>query len=188
MHVARAFLAAVVAALLLAASARGHAPTTAIGRAVEAFRQVSVSYEPGSVVSDVEASGFPHIVGRNPKVAFMPASAADEVAGGPDAIAGEIAREAGLDDTLVVLVGTELGAWSNDVGADRLADLITAARTAKTGTSPAAMVESLVRSVQAEPVDSGLPWGWVGAGLVVIALGALFAYDRSSRRRSPPAG
>ncbi len=47
--------------------AGAHTPATAIGRAVEAFGSVSVSYEPGAAVSDVEAGGFPHIVDSNPE-------------------------------------------------------------------------------------------------------------------------
>jgi hypothetical protein len=164
---ARALPAALVVLLVLAAGSHAHAPTSAIGRAVEAFSQVSLSYEPGSVVSDVEAGGFPRIVGSNPKVAFMPASSSGEIAGGPDAIAAEIAREAGLEGTLVVLAGTRVGAWSNDIGGDRLAELIAQAREGKSGASPAFVVESLVRSVQAEPVDSGPPWGWIGVALLV---------------------
>jgi hypothetical protein len=118
---------------------------TRIGRAVEAFGQVSVSYDNGAVVSDVEAGGFPQIVGSNPKVAFMPASAAREIAGGPNAIAAEIAREADLDGTLVVLVGTELGAWSNDIGADRLAELIAAARRACRTRQPSSLLSEACR-------------------------------------------
>ena len=113
----RPLVVALLAVLTLAQSTAAHTPTTAIGRAVEAFGQVSVSYDPESVVSDVAAGGFPLIVGSNPKVAFMPAPAASEIAGGPNAVAAEIAREADLGGTLVVLV-TELGAWSNDIGAD----------------------------------------------------------------------
>ena len=178
----RPLLVALLAALALAAGAGAHVPTTAIGRAVEAFGQVSVSYDPGSAVSDVEAGGFPLIVGSNPKVAFLPASAASEIVGGPNAVAAEIAREAGLGGTLVVLVGTELGAWSNDIGDARLAQLLAAAQTDKSGSSPAALIESLVRSVQAEPAGSGTPWSWIGAVLLVCALVALVAFDRITRR------
>ena len=178
----RSLLIALLACFAFAPSAGAHAPTTAIGRAVEAFGQVSVSYEPGSVVSDVEAGGFPRIVGSNPKFAFMPASASNEVVGGPNAIAAEVAREASLDGTLDVLVGTELGAWSNEIGTDRLAELVTAAQEDKPGISPAFVAESLVRSVQAEPVGSATPWGWIGAVLLATALGALVAFDRLSRR------
>ena len=181
---ARFLLVALLALLTLSPSAYAHAPATAIGRAVEAFGNVSVSYDNGSVVSDIEAGGFRQIVGSNPKVAFMPASASSEIAGGTDAVAAEIARESGLAGTLVVLVGTELGAWSNDIGADRLAELIAAARTDKSGPSPAVVVESLVRSVQAEPVDASTSWGWIGAVFVGFAVVALVAFDRLVSRRS----
>jgi len=181
--VARYAFVVLLASLALSPGAHAHAPATAIGRAVEALGQVPVSYDNGSVVSDVEAGGFPLIVGSNPKVAFMPASASSEIAGGPDAIAAEVAREADLDGTLVVLVGTEPGAWSNDIGVDRLAELVAAAQRDKSGISPTFVVESLVRSVQAEPVDSGPPWGWIGAALVGCAVLALFAFDQLVRRR-----
>jgi len=180
--VLRPVLAALLALLAFSPGAQAHSPVTAIGRAVEAFDQVSVSYDLGSLVSDVEAGGFPQIVGSNPKVAFMPASASSEIAGGPDVVAAEIAREADLAGTLVVLVGTELGAWSDGIGADRLTELVAAAQTDRSGTSPAALVESLVRSVQAEPVDTGTPWGWIGAVFLSFAVVALVAFDRLARR------
>jgi len=178
----RYVLVLLLASLAFASGAHAHSPATAIGRAVEAFGQVPVSYDNGSVVSDIEAGNFPLIVGSNPKVAFMPASAASEIAGGPNAIAAEIAREADLDGTLVVLVGTELGAWSNDIGTDRLAELVAIARQDKSGISPAFVVESLVRSVQAEPIDVGMPWNWIGAGLIGFAVVALVAFDRITKR------
>ena len=119
----------VIVGLMCAAEAGAHAPTTAIGRAVEAFGSVPVSYDPGAAVTDLEADRFNLIVDANPKVAFMPASASSELAGGPNAIADEIAREANLDGTLVVLVGTKLGAWSDDIDDDRLAELVRDAQT-----------------------------------------------------------
>ena len=186
--------------LICAAGAAAHAPTTAIGRAVLAFDSVPVSYDPGAAVTDLEADRFNAIAGSNPKIAFMPASAANEIAGGPNAVAGEVAREANLDGTLVVLVGTKLGAWSDDIGADRLAELVRKAETATAESGPAPtrdpdtgnaepadtvstaqVVESLVRSVQAEPTG-GTPWGWIGAGLVLFAIAAI-AVDRLIRRR-----
>jgi hypothetical protein len=169
-----------IVAALLQGAASAHAPMTAIGRAVTAFGALSVSYEAGAVVSDVEAGGFPQIVGSDPKVAFMPASANQEIRGGPNAVADEIAREAGLEGTLIVLVGNRLGAWSNDIGEERLGELVDAAP--QTG-SRAAAVESLVRAVQAEPKDWDPPWGWIAAGMVVVAAGALVALERSVRRR-----
>lgn len=177
-------LAALFAVLAVTGVGNAHPPTTAIGRAVEAFKSVSVSYEPGSIVTDVEAGNFPAIVGSNPKVAFMPASARSEIGGGADAIAEEIAREARLDGTLVVLVGTEVGAWSNDIGDDRLAQLVANTRTSDPGTSEASLVASLARSVQAEPVGNGVPWGWIGVVLLALALGALVAFDRLGQAKT----
>ena len=174
-------LAAFVLLLVCAAEAGAHAPTTAIGRAVEAFGSVDVSYDPGAAVTDLEADRFNLIVDGNPKVAFMPASATTELAGGPDAIAEEVAREASLDGSLVVLVGTRLGAWSDDIGDDRLAELIRDAQ-AIDADSTYEVVEALVRSVQAEPAGSDTPWGWIGAGLLIFAVG-LIALDRVVRRR-----
>ncbi len=169
-------------ALAGAGDASAHSPATAIGRAVEAFGTLSVSYEPGAVVSDVEAGGFPQIVGSNPKVAFMPPEALTEIVGGPNAVADEVAREAELDGTLVVLAGAELGTWSEDIGEERLTELVLAAEQ-QAAASPAAMVESLVRSVQAEPVDSDPPWVWIGVALLVVAVGALVAFDRLATRK-----
>ena len=170
-------------ALVGAGGAAAHSPTTAIGRAVEALGSVSVSHDPGSAVSDVEAGGFPQLVGSNPKVAFMPASALTEIVGGPDAIAAEIAREADLDGTLFVLAGAQPGTWSDEIDDARLDELMAAARTQTRGTSPAVLAETLVRSVQAEPKESDPPWAWIGAGLLVVALGALAVLDRAVRRR-----
>jgi hypothetical protein len=172
-----------IVAAVLPATAAAHAPFTTIGRAVEAFGSVSVSYEAGAAVSDVEAGGFPQIVGSNPKVAFMPASTFEEIRGGANAVASEIAVEADLDGTLVVLVGTRLGAWSEDIGDQRLAELMSAADAAP-GSPPAARVESLVRAVQAEPTDWDPPWGWIAAGMLVVALAGLVAFDRAVRRKS----
>ena len=171
-----------VVVLIVAGDAAAHSPATAIGRAVEAFGTLSVSYDPEAAVSDVEAGGFPQIVGSNPKVAFMPAEALTEIVGGPNAVADEVAREAELDGTLVVLAGTELGTWSEDIGDERMAELVLAAEQTSTA-SPAGMVESLVRSVQAEPVDSDPPWVWIGVALLVAAVAALVAFDRLVTRR-----
>ncbi len=56
-------LALALVALAGAPVAGAHTPATAIGGAVLAFDSVSVSYEPGAAVSDVEAGNFPTIVG-----------------------------------------------------------------------------------------------------------------------------
>jgi hypothetical protein len=179
---------AVTAALLASASeASAHAPATSIGRAVAAFGSVSVSYEPGAAVSDVEAGNFPHVVGSNPKVAFMPREAASELAGGPDAIASEIAREARLNGTLIVLVGTRVGAWSNEISDGRLAELEAEARASDAGGTPAELVGSLVRSIQTESADD-TPWGWLLAVIAALAIGSLLVLARISRRSGVPRG
>jgi hypothetical protein len=173
-----------IGCLTLAAAAGAHGPETAIGRAVEAFDSVSVSWDPGAAVSEVEAGGFPGVVGSNPKVAFLPASASGEQAGGPDAIAEEIAREAGLHGTLVVLVGSELGIWSDGISASRLRELVSEAQTGYRGVTPAGAVESLVRAVQQEPTPAGPPWGWLALAFGGLAAAVLVAADRRARRRS----
>lgn len=170
----------VIACVVVVADASAHGPATAIGRAVLAFGSLSVSYDPEAEVTDLEADRFNAFVGSNPKVAFMPASAADEIAGGPDAIAEEIAREAGLNGTLVVLVGSRLGAWSDDIDDDHLAELVREARAPDEPLFSSA--ETLVRSVQAEPA-SETPWGWIGAVLLVLAVAALIVFDRAVRAR-----
>jgi hypothetical protein len=178
-----ALISTILVALVATDAARAHAPTTAIGRAVEALGTVSVSQDPGAAVSDVEAGGFPQFVGSNPKVAFMPAAALSEIEGGPNAIAAEVAREADLDGTLVILAGAQPGTWSDEIDETRLAELVVAAQARSAGGSPAVLAETLVRSVQAEPKESDPPWGWIGAGLLVLALGALALFDRAVRRR-----
>ena len=146
-----------------------------------------MSYEPGAAVSDIEAGNFPHVVGSNPKVAFMRREAASELAGGPDAIAGEIAREARLNGTLVVLVGTKLGAWSNEISDERLARLVAEARASNDGGTSAELVGSLVRNVQSESADS-TPWGWLVAAIAALAIGSLLVLARVSRRSAVPQG
>ncbi|MGH3132979.1 MAG: hypothetical protein ACRDNY_04425 [Gaiellaceae bacterium] len=139
----RRVLAVSVVLLVGAGEARAHSPATAIGRAVEAFGQVAISYDPGSVVSDVRGRWLSadrgHLCGQERD---LHVTAEDEILGGPGAVASEIAYEAGLDGTLVVLVGTRLGAWSADIGDDRLAELVRNAGGAPGG-SPAAAVENL---------------------------------------------
>jgi hypothetical protein len=173
----------ILAVLVAAAEAGAHAPTTAIGRAVEALAQVPVSYDPGAAVSDVEAANFSQVVGPRTSVAFLPASAVDELPGsGPNDVAAEIAREAALDGTLVVLVGERLGAWSEDIGRERLAVLV-AEVEARPAETRAAAVDDLVNRIGAEPGDAGTPWGWIAAGLAALAAGALVVFDRVARRR-----
>ena len=169
-------------ALVYASGAGAHTPATAIGRAVEALGTVSVSYEEGASVSDIEAGNFPLMVGSDPKVAFMPAYAATELAGGPNVIADEIAREADLDGTLIVLVGRNLGWWSDDIADERLDELAGQARVAGAD-APAATVRALVRSVQAEDT-SDPPWALIGVAIVVLATGAFAGLHWLSRRRS----
>jgi hypothetical protein len=176
-----------VAVLTCVSDAMAHAPSTSIGRAVAAFARVSVSYESGAAVSDIEAGNFPHVVGSNPKVAFMSPEAATEMQGGPDAIAAEIAREARLNGTLIVLVGTKLGAWSNELSNERLGKLVDEARANTAGGSSAETVSSLVRSVQSETADD-TPWGWLIALIAVLAIGSLVVLALVSRRSRVPRG
>jgi len=71
----------------------------------------------------------------------------------------------------------------DEIGGDRLDELMSAALTEERGASLATIVRRLVGSVQAKPVDSGPRWGWIGAVLAVLALGSLAPFDRLVRRR-----
>jgi hypothetical protein len=180
--VRRALVLVVAVALAGTAQAAAHAPTTAIGRAVLALEQVPVSYDPASAATEVEAANFAQLVdGTSVTVAFLPAAAAAEIAGGSAAsIAEEIAREANLDGSLVVLVGNDLEAWSSDIRDERLAQLVHDVRARNAAGSPVAAADDLARTLAAEPASDGAPWGWIGAGLVVLATAALIVAHRRS--------
>jgi hypothetical protein len=170
---------AVVVVLALPPAASAHAPTTAIGRAVEALSQVDVSYDPGAAMSDVEAAGFGTLAGDGIAVAMLPTSALSEITGGPQAVASEVAREAQLDGRLVALVGTRLAAVSEHVPPERLDELVREA-SAEPG-SPAVRLERLTRAVRAEQRDTGdgTPWGWVaGVAAGLLLVGAVLARSR----------
>jgi hypothetical protein len=55
----------------------------------------------------------------------------------PNAIASEIASEAGLDGTLIVPVGARLGAWSDRTGDERLTQLVANATASDAGKADA---------------------------------------------------
>lgn len=172
-------------ALVLSGAATAHAPTTAIGRAVEALRSGDVSYDPAAAVTEVEAGNFELIAGDGVYVALLPTAALTEISGGPNAVAREIAREASLHGTLVVLVGTRLTAWSDRIAAVRLVNLV---RRSSAGT-PATRVAALVRAVSAEPRSGGggVPWGWVAAGVSVALIGAAVLLRSKQQAPGTPA-
>jgi hypothetical protein len=182
----RRVLTCFVLALALVTPAAAHVPGTAIGQAVLALRDVPVSYENGAAVSDLEADSFGRLpgVGDGIYVAAMPASALQERLGGPDGVAEEIAREARLHGTLVVLTGTKLGAWSDGIEPLRLERLVAAAMRRPGG--PTARVAALVASVDAEPMTAsggGLPWSalLVAIGAVVAVAGVIVVFARRRR-------
>jgi hypothetical protein len=176
-------LAVLLGALVLAPSAHPHVPGTAIGQAVLALRDVPVSYENGAAVSELEGDAFLRLpgVGHGVYVAAMPAAALREQEGGPDRIAREIAREAGLHGTLVVLAGQRLGAWSDEISRRRLDMLVASA----TGT-PAARLAALVASINAEPKhDSATPWAVILTAAAIALVAAGLASFVLRRRRGP---
>jgi hypothetical protein len=171
----RRCLLVLLGVLALAAPAAAHQPRTAVGQAVAALRDVPVSYANGAAVSDLEADGFGRLpgVGDGISIAAMPASALQEKVGGPDSVAGEIAREARLHGTLVVLAGRRLGAWSDGIEPVRLQQLV--ATVLGTPGSPAARVTTLVASVQAEPKTASGGTPWAAVIIVVVAIAAVVA-------------
>jgi hypothetical protein len=178
---ARTLIAACLVALLLAAVGAAHPPATTIGRAALALREVRVSYEPGSLVSELEAEGLLRIVDENVRVALLPASVLAELPGDASAVAAEIARESGVGGTLVVLTGRQLGAWSNEIAGDRLAALVRDVEAESAG-SRAAAVETLVRRVEAEPKQRRPPWTLI---TVVGSIALLVAIAVLGRTRRP---
>jgi hypothetical protein len=180
----RAIPIALLLALVAAGGAAAHAPGTAVGQAAQALRSTPVSYANGSAVSDLEADRFLRLpgVGGGIRVAVMPPSAAQEVQGGPYAVAAEIAREADVHGTLVVLVGGYVAAWSDELAEPRLRELV--GQAGRSG-QPATQVTELVRLVNAEaPADSGSrSWAWLAAGAVAVValMAALTLYARRRR-------
>jgi hypothetical protein len=143
-----------------------------------------VSYENGAAVSELEGDAFLRLpgVGHGVYVAAISAAALREQEGGPDRIAREIAREAGLHGTLVVLAGQRLGAWSDEISRRRLDMLVASA----TGT-PAARVAALVASVDAEPKHDGggPPWAVLVTATAIALVAAGLATLVLRRRRGP---
>jgi hypothetical protein len=165
-------LAALAIATTFPASAPAHAPTTGIGRAVLAFEAVPVSYDPASPLTELDAE-VPLRAGAGDRlhVALMPASALEEVSGGPDAVAGEIAREARLRGTLVVLAGSRFGAWSDEIGEGRLAALVS--RSTSGERAPVVELRDLMSAIRAEPKNEDVPWIWIvvpGTATVLVGL------------------
>lgn len=177
-------VASFAGAALLVGTAHAHAPTTGIGRAVAAFEDVPVSYDPASPLTELDAEApLRSGAGNRLHVALLAASATQELPGTPDEVAAEIAREAALTGTLIVLVGTRFGAWNDEIGRERLDELIVGASGGRR--SPAVELGEVVRAVAAEPKDdSGLPWSWV----VVTTVGVLAGLVFLARRTRPPAG
>ena len=171
--------------MALAAPASAHTPGTAIGQAVLALGEVPVSYTNGAVVSELEADAFGRLpgVGEDIYVAALPASVLREQPGGPSAVAGEIAREAILHGTVVVVAGTKLGAWSDQIPENRLERLV---RIAASGRGdPATRAGALVLAVDAEPTSSGGGRLWLVAAPSALLVAALaFAAYVLLRRRA----
>ena len=182
LRVPAVLLVLLVIGAALAGSARGHAPTTGIGRAVTAFEDVPVSYDPGSALTELEAE-IPLRMGAGDRlhVALLPASASAELPGPPDAVAAEIAREAGLQGTLVVLVGRHFGGWSDELAQDRIDALI--ADATRSGGASAVELRDVLAAVAASPKDgSDTPWGWIAAAVTGFVLAALALAGQRARR------
>ena len=167
-----------VLAFVFAAPVAAHVPGTAIGQAVQVLRAVPVSYENGAAVSELEADAFGRLpgVGEGIAVAALPYTALQEVTGGSNSVAKEVAQEAGLHGTLVVLAGGHLGAWSDEISPARLQGLVRQARVA-----------ALVASIQAEPRPSGQdsPWTTILIMLALLCAVGTLLLVVAGRRRNP---
>jgi hypothetical protein len=182
----RSIVAAWLVASLVVAAAAAHPPGTTIGRAALALREVPVTYEPGALVSELEAEGLLRLADDRVRVALLPAAVLGDLpGGGASAVAAEIARDAALDGTLVVLTGGQLGAWSSEIKAGRLAALVRNVEATAGNASRAAAVEMLVRHVKAEPKPRRPPWTLITVVGSIALLVALFALGRA-RRPAPP--
>ena len=171
MRVALLVMVVAAATLTVVSTASAHSPMTAIGRAVTGLESVQVTYDPEATLGAREADGLQLRVRDTPvSVAVMPAFALEEIAGGADAVAGEIAREASLDGSLVVVAGTSLGAWSNTVDESELDAIVASTRKTAADQELGVAVEDLVAKVVAAtpPPGSAFPWVWVAVGTTVV--------------------
>ncbi len=112
----------------------------------------------------------------------MPADALSEQPGGATAVADEVAREASVGGTVVVLAGRQLGVSSEDVGADRAAALVREAERAYPTGPLSLRAGHLVSLLREEPVDAGPPWGVIAAVGSAIVLALLAALHHRTRR------
>jgi hypothetical protein len=189
MSVVRLGCLALLAALTLtAAPALGHAPGTAIGRAVTALRVGQLSYDPGSPLSEIDSGAIERRLrsARAIAVALMPAAALQEVTGGPSRLALEVARESARTGTVVVLAGRRLGAWSDAMPLDRLGELVNAVEDAHRADGSVVALLDLVGRIGAEakPSSGGSSAAWWIAGGGGAAL--LVAATLVLRRRATP--
>jgi hypothetical protein len=181
-----------VALLVCAAFPGGvgaHPPGTAIGRAVTGLQQGPVTYDSGAAIGEQEADGLLRVVCPDPRVrvALMPAEALTELpAGGGSAaaVAAEVAREADVGGTIVVLAGRRLGVWSEDISPERTGVLVQEAEQAYPAGPLSLRVTELVGRLRAEPVDAGTPWGVIAAVVSIVAIAALAGLHVGLRRRS----
>ena len=192
MSVVRLGCLALLAALTLsAAPALGHAPGTAIGRAVAALRVGQLSYDPGSPLSEIDSGAIERRLLSAPAiaVALMPAAALQEVTGGPSRLALEVARESARTGTVVVLAGRLLGAWSDAMPLDRLEKLVKAVEDAHRADGSVVALLDLVGRIGAEakPASGGgssAAWWIAGGGAAALLVAATLVL---LRRAAPDA-
>jgi hypothetical protein len=196
---ARILITFLLGSLVLAAPASGQTTTGAIEEAAQALRSTPVYVDPDAerAISEGEVERLGEAIREHDAgpmyLALLPASAADEAGGDPEAALRELALAVGEPGTYAAVIGDSFraGATGGVLPGGAAASLATEALDAQRGDGVAAVLEDFVRRVGevragGEAPDSGgddgggFP-GWLLALLAIPA--ALFGWSRWKRRK-----
>jgi len=184
-------LAAVCAALALSAAAPAHPPGPALFVAIEALREVSVSYNTESGYSELEAEAIVRRLAGSEDVGVALVAPSAIMLAGPDATARDVAAHLGDDRAYIVASGSQIGAWAGKGSEDEVHALERRARAAHHGQPPALAVAELAGLLaerqRLEAADDRPEWLWPGVAigsLLVLLLGAVWLRARRPAARA----